>query len=218
MDFWRIYQTASVSENFGEQRLYLRSKDRTHSSLSAVEAQAERIEINGGLSAKYAEGARYVIADDLTYDLLVSFYDVNSSRAVLMRMSSFPDKKSLAAIRGKVGRMRGANLELRAVGLQSGDPTMRDSLREIQGIAKCNLQEADLFGTNARHVVFDLKVGTLMDLLPLNRIFRPDELANKLSLADFGRLRSGLKFEKVGIGRALPSKNASLQHDRPGPK
>lgn len=194
MDFWKAYQTARASGDFGRQRLCLRSRDRVHASLSAVEPCGTRIEINRCIAAAYSEGARYMMAEDLTYDLLVSLYDVNSSSAVLLRASSPLDKKTLAGIGRRLGRMGKPNLEVRAVGLQSGDPAMLDSLGKIQGMAKCDLQEVDLFGTNARHVVFDLKVGMMLDLLPLNRLFRPDELVNGLGLDGFARLRSELQF------------------------
>jgi len=198
MDFWKIYQNARASGDFGQQRLYLRSRDRIHASLSAVEAYGANLDPDRGLSASYGEGTRYVLAKDLTYDLLVSLYDVNSSSAVLLRASSPLDRKALAEIGKRLRRMKGPNLEMRAAGLQSGDASLLDSLGKIQGIAqgiaKCNVQEVDLFGTNERHLVFDLKVGMLLDLLPQNRIPGPGEMVNRLSLEGFGRLRSGLEF------------------------
>ncbi len=194
MDFWKIYQNARASGDFGQQRLYLRSRDRIHASLSAVEAYGADIEINRGLAAEYGEGTRYIMAKGLTYDLLVSFYDVNSSRALLLRASTPLDKKAVAWIRARLGSLRKPNLEVRAIGLQSGDAAMLDSLDRIRGLAKSNLQEVDLFGSNTRHVAFDLKVGMALELLPLNRVYRPDELANRLSPEGFEALRSELKF------------------------
>jgi hypothetical protein len=194
MDFWKVYQNARASADFGQQRLYLRARDRIHASLSAVESCATGLETSRGLFTKYSDSARYVLAEGLTYDLLVSLYDVNSSSALLMRISSPIRGKDLSEIRRRLGRLGRPNLEMRAIGLQSGDRALLDTIEKIHGLAKCNLQEVDLFGDGARHLAFDLKVGMPLDLLLLNRIYRPEELASGLDAEGFGALRSELKF------------------------
>jgi hypothetical protein len=194
MDFWKVYQNERVSDDFGQQRLCLRSRERIHASLSSVESYATNLEVNQAVSANYGEGTRYVLAEDLTYDLLVSLYDVNSSSAILLRASSPIGKKALAEIRSRLGRLRRPNLEMRAIGLQSGDRTMLESIDRIHALANPGLQEVDLFGSSTRHLAFDLKTGMQLDLLSLNRIYLPDELANGLSIEGFGRLRSEIKF------------------------
>src|SRR5271157_1799116 len=140
MDFWKIYQNARASGDFGQQRLYLRSRDRIHASLSAVEAYGANLDPDRGLSASYGEGTRYVLAKDLTYDLLVSLYDVNSSSALILRSSSPPGKRTIAEIRRRLGRLKKPNLEMRAIGLQNGDRAMLDALGRIREVARCNLQ------------------------------------------------------------------------------
>ena len=194
MDFWEIYQNARASDDFGRQKLYLRARDRIHVSLPAVAMRGTGLDMNYGVSAAYSEGKRYVLAKNITFDLLVSFYDVNSSRALLFRATFPPNKKALARISSWLSGLKRPNLEMRVIGLQSGDTTMLDSIEKLHGLTKCNLQEADLFGRNARHVAFDLKVGMPLDLLTLDRIFRPEELVNGLSLEGFGRQRSELAF------------------------
>jgi hypothetical protein len=194
MDFWKVYQNERASGDFGQQRLSLGLRDRIHASLSSVESYSTNIEVNQAVSASYGESTRYVLAKDLTYDLLLSLYDVNSSSALLLRASSPLGKESLAEIRKRLGRLRRPNLEMRAIGLQNGDKTMLESIDKIHALANSALLEADLFGSSTRHLAFDLKLGMQLDLLPLNRAYLPGDLANGLSIEGFGRLRSEIKF------------------------
>jgi hypothetical protein len=194
MDLWKDYQTARASEDFGHQRLYLRSRERIHASLSEVGPYGTILELNNCVFASYGEGTRYVLARDITYDLLVSIYDVNSSSALLFR-ATFPlNKKAFSEVRNRLGRFRRPNLEMRLIGMQNEDTVVLDSIDGLRRLAKSALQEVDLFGRSTRHVAFDLKVGMPLDLLTQNRIFRSDELLNGLSLEGFGRQRSELAF------------------------
>ncbi|VVB77221.1 Uncharacterised protein [uncultured archaeon] len=194
VDFWNVYRKSRATEGFSKSRLYLSARDRIHASLSSVERSALTLDMSKGLALKYDESTRYLIAKDLTYDMLVSIYDVNSSFSVVFRESTILDDSEIARIRRQVAKAGKSNLELRAIGLQNNYSALINSLEDLCKVMKFNLQEIDVFGSGVRHIVFDTKVGMAFDLLPQNRVIGPNDLVNRLSIDDFNKARSELTF------------------------
>ncbi len=195
MDFWNVYERARDNPEFGSSRLYITSRDRIHLSLSSVEKYGTLLGTNQGISKKFSEGTRYIMVKDLTHDLFLSIYDVNTTQSFLMRFSeSIPDALSKKII-GEIKKIRNPNLEMRIIGLQNKDTELLTAPGYFHKLFEPNLMEVDLFGNETRHIVFDMKLGMGFNLLLLNRIYRPQELVSTLSLEDFNKNKSEFKFE-----------------------
>ena len=146
MDFWGIYKNSEMSPGFGQARLTLCARDRIHISNSAIADYCTPIGPDTGFSRKYDERSRYVLAGDLTYDLLVSIYDVNSSRAFLLRLSNPLSEIAFKRVAATIKSLARPNLEMRVIGLQNGATGPLGTVRELIKHAKFSLQEVDIFG------------------------------------------------------------------------
>ena len=185
MDLFRPY-SASIS-TMGKERLLLNTGIRHHASLAQIESRSMSLEKSHGVSFSYAEERRYILAKNITFDLFVSIYDVNSRSGIALRLSKPADKKEFSLITKRIRRIKDANIELRAIGLQNGWRGYAKSVNDIYGVSSSHLMEIDLFGTDKRHIALDLKTGTSYDLFLENRIYRPGELANSEKEEDFQR-------------------------------
>ena len=194
MDFWRVYEAEKAKQEFGSGRLYITSRDRIHQSLSAAERYSTLLSMNQGVSKKFSEEARYVIAKDLTHDMFVSLFDVNTTQTVLLRFSQPLGADALRKAAAPMRRLAKPNLEMRVIGLQDQDTELPVSIELLRTELKPALAEVDLFGGETRHIAFDLKLGMSFNLLLLNRIYRPHELANAQSADDFAKSKAELKF------------------------
>jgi hypothetical protein len=194
MNFWSIYEAEKGKPGFGSVRLRIASRERIGLSLSTVEKYGMLLGMNQGAERTFSEEARYLLAKELTHDMLVSIYNVNTTQTYLLRFSEALGEPVVRKILDEVRRARKPNIEMRAIGLQNKDVELLGSLERLYLTLKPSLMELDLFGDETRHIAFDTKLGMSFNLLLLNRIYRPHELANTLSLEDFGKRKSELKF------------------------
>ncbi|MEM3841250.1 MAG: hypothetical protein QXN59_00955 [Candidatus Micrarchaeaceae archaeon] len=129
----------------------------------------------------------YSNAKNLTYDMLLSVYDFNSGMTAIARFEVF-GQSILSQFNTFIKSLKKPNLEARIIGLQSTSPTteVRKSLDMINRFG-ISLNEVDLFGENMRHISIESKRGMSMDLLLLNRVYRPGELKNTQTYEQFKR-------------------------------
>lgn len=195
MDFWSAYIKKRDENDFGSKPVLLSSGERYHTSVAAVDGKCIELLPGFAFFKDYNTSNRYVIARELTFDLLLSFYDVNSKRILVARPTMPFVKKDVEGIKYILGRwMNRPNLEIRAIGLQDGDTSMLsaiDLMQELNG----SLVELDLFGNQTRHIVMDMLTGKPFSLLLLNRIYRPGELNNSLPRDEFDKKRSKLNLQ-----------------------
>ena len=129
----------------------------------------------------------YINVSNLTYDMLLSIYDFNSGRIAVARFDRFSDE-TRSHMQGFVRSLKKPNLEARMIGLQDGHG-LDDASKALDFINKnaISLNEADLFGTDIRHISIETKRGMSMDLLLLDRVYRPGELKNAQTYEQFLR-------------------------------
>ena len=154
--------------------LTLNFKDRPHISKSKMDenGSCEYLEKEGVLQIRYDEkiGKRYIAAPNLTNDLLVSVYNINSAELFVARISNFDAAK-------EIEKIKGGNLEARMIGLQNNQNyEIVKSLIKLFERKNIPIMEADLFGNQIRHVAIDAHQGMSLNILLLDRIYRPGEL------------------------------------------
>ena len=193
MDLWPAYEKRRLQPDFGKERLVLDTGQRWNASVAQISDRCYELAYGKGKMLEYSEEQRYVIAKDITFDMLFTFYDVNTRNAAVIRCSSLLGNDGLAPIRGFFSKLRRPNIELRAIGLQSEKP---EGIRELEMLRKAvggHFIEIDILGNETRHIALDLKTGMSYSLLLLNRIYRPGELNNHTKAEDFQLLE--LSFE-----------------------
>ncbi len=191
-----------VKKEFGTRRLVLSSKtsvialNRPATSLSAIDMKSKNIDLNSVSFFQLDEmDGRYIIARDVTFDLLASLYDINSRSAVLLRATWPLDSGDLGKIKAMIGKLRRPRIEMRVIGLQNGNTNLMKVVDELYNAVKGSLIEVDLFGNLTRHIAIDLNTGMSYDVLLEDRIYRPGELANKIKEEDFKSKQSKVKFK-----------------------
>ena len=201
MDFWDALGAQRAKAGFGSERLVLSSKssvialNRPHTSLSMVKDKGTDLGINQAATAKFAETqSRYLIASGLSYELLLTIFDVNSMSGIAMRIGKPLDKSELEVLGKKIASFGKANLEMRAIGLQSGDSSTLAAVDQVRKLCKAKLIEVDLFGTLSRNVAFDLRTGTCYDILMLDRAYKAGELVNGVKPEEYKASLSKLNF------------------------
>jgi hypothetical protein len=194
MDFWDMCIRLSNNLDFPSKRVLLNTLDRHHASLEMIEDRSTELQMNSAMMIKYREDMRYVLIKNITFDVLISFYDVNSQSALLIRPSADLDKNSIEQINRRLSNLKKPNIEARIVGMQNNDDSMADVVKAMYMLKKGRLIEVDIFGSNVRNIAMDLKTGALYDLLLLNRIYRPTELANTVTKQQFSEKISKLGF------------------------
>jgi hypothetical protein len=177
---------------FGKSRYLMAGKERPHISRSKLLANdsTEFLKLGEQRLVPYGgwEGQRYVAAEGLTYDFLMTFYDVNSPRAFAARL--FDAREVDRTIRKGLKAVESArpNVEARIIGLQNDEEHV--FLKHVvdflvkKGV---RLIEIDLFGGDIRHVALDLKTGASYNILMEDRSYRPGELINPMTPDDFSR-------------------------------
>lgn len=201
MDYWNAKNSETLKKGFGMQRMVLSSKtsviayNRPHTSLSMVINRAREIARGTAFAQKFElSGTRYVLAKDLTYDLFVSLYDVNSKTGVFVRPTYPLDSGEIKKLNGMIGKLKKPNLEIRTMGMQNGDITLTRVVDELHNAIKADMIEMDFFGNTARHVALDLKTGMSYDVLLLDRIYRAEELLTLEKRNEFDAKVSKIKF------------------------
>ena len=172
--------------------LYYRgSKPRPNMSRSALDADknGRYVELGSFEAISYnPRKERYVAVVNLTYDALISLYNVDSRELGICRFYRFDDSPR-RAIEGFLKRMSRApaNIEVRLIGFQSGQDAPLHEIMDFVKKRRLRLVEIDLFGANVRHVSIDSMLGSDFDLLLEDRIYRPGELKNVTTLEQFER-------------------------------
>ncbi len=192
MDLFSAYSEA-ISSNT-DARLYLSTGRRQHASIAQIESRSIPLEKSKAISIRYSEKKRYVISKSITFDMLLTMYDVNSRSMFAIRPTLPMGTKEVGQVQKLIGRIKNPNFEIRAIGLQNGWRGYAKSLNDIYRISKGHCMEVDMLGEEKRHIAIDLKTGLSYDLLLENRIYRPGELKNDEKEEDFQSNVSTLSF------------------------
>ncbi|MGI0100372.1 MAG: hypothetical protein ACREBH_01450 [Candidatus Micrarchaeaceae archaeon] len=167
-------------------------KDRPHVSKSKIDMYSNSVYIGVGKShtLRYsgALDTRYMAATDMTFDMLISLYDINSRTLLVHRFYMYDGsiKKGMLSMVSSLKAHR-PNIEARVIGRQNS----QESYVALEGIAdffisnKIKLVEADIFGNSIRHVAIDAKLGTSYNILMEDRLYRPGELISSMTLENF---------------------------------
>ncbi|MHB1829899.1 MAG: hypothetical protein ACYCO0_00735 [Candidatus Micrarchaeaceae archaeon] len=193
MDLWNSYKERALGD-YAASALKLNTGERKYTSLKMVEEKARELEINTALFQHYDESRRYVTAKNLTYDLLLTVYDVNTRSTLAARITRELGKDDWVKLRSSIRKVENPNFELRVIGLQNNFVEPLAGLDVFYKELGCTLMEIDLFGNNVRHIAFDAKTGVPYDLLLANRLYRPGELVCQLSRDKFSSGEGQLVF------------------------
>ncbi len=177
--------------NLGSGQFYASYKKRPHISKSAMEREiAYAVGLNESRELSYdALGARYLYANGITYDMVLSLYDINAKQLFFGRFFYFSAiARQVAAWLSKRKR---ENVEARAIGMQNNEST-EELMHMLQAIKGTSLMEADLFGTLERNIAIDCMLGMSFDVLLSDRLYKPGELDCHISLDDFKKANAKL--------------------------
>lgn len=196
MDLWNSYIKMKGS-GFGTGRIELRTGTRWNASIGSVVDKSRELPINNALFQHYDEGSRYILAKDITFDLLLSIYDVNSGSVLAARITNNLNATEWSRIFAMLRVVKVPNFEFRLIGLQDGCTAGLGAAEQLRKRLAGRFVEFDLFGTNIRHIAIDTKTGVPYDLLLLNRLYRAGELAcqaKKEDLVDGVRPQAHLAY------------------------
>ena len=191
VDFFKAYLDAKKRQGFGNTQIRIASAERPHVSLSSLRGNFIEIKYKQSTIVEYAE-KRYVLVKSLDYDLLISVYDVNTSRVFAFRAAKQEDMKKL--LYNFLKRLKKPNLELRAIGMQNlregygADLLANIELAYTALKPNVRLVELDLFGNETRHIAIDTKTGSSNDVLIYDRFYKPGELTTQTSFEQFQSL------------------------------
>ncbi|MEM0148371.1 MAG: hypothetical protein QXY10_02135 [Candidatus Micrarchaeaceae archaeon] len=161
-------------------------KDMPHISKSAMQRTGGYAELKIGASIviNQASKQRYVYASNVIYDAILSLYYVNAQLLFVGRFFSFSGiskdvEEWLKPLKGKE-----RFVEARLIGMQDASPIeeLQKAMEAIKGVP---IMEADLFGSDIRHIAIDSKLGTSFFVFELDRAYRPGELSCNVSIEDF---------------------------------
>jgi hypothetical protein len=169
-------------------------KPRQHVSASKIEEHENVKYIGNGerLSYKYQSplDARYIGFKDLTYDFVLSLYEINSKSAFVLRSYGAPRsfEKDIGTYMHSLNKVKRPSIEGRLIGMQNGqEHTLVSDILSLLSKRKIDLYEVDLFGNTKRNIALDMHTGTTFDILVYDRIYRPGELVNTLTEEQFQR-------------------------------
>lgn len=192
MDVLTSYKDMAIGD-FYTRPLRVATGNRQHTSLGKVSGMGLELKTGTCISV-LPHGTRYVNSANITHDLLVLIYEVNSRSAIVARLSKPFAGSDVSRIVRMASNWKRPNIELRAIGLQNGDAEMCGSVEMLANHMKGHFMELDLFGTEIRHISVDLKTGVPYNLLLLNRAYRLGELTCTLSKDEYENTRSNLVF------------------------
>jgi hypothetical protein len=192
LSFEKFLDQEMANDNFNKAQYIKNSKERQNLSKIRLDSDSGCTYLSVGelYTGKYSEltGPRYVACLDITYDILLGIYDDNNKLIAIYRHTRVaPDAQLI--IEKMIRTARNANFEARLIGMQDGQSQylINDDLALLKKF-RIPLFEIDLFGTDLRHVAFDLKTGISFDVLVENRLYKPGELVNKTTLEQFERV------------------------------
>ena len=201
MDFFGALEKQKFGKEFGTAQIVMSSKasvfalKRPHTSLSMVADSSKELLNNQASSCSFAKSDfRYILAKEISFDLLATFHDVNSGNSVLIRTAMPLQNADLSKIKGVLGSWRRSNIEMRLIGMQNGAANFAKIAEQLRKLSKASLIELDVFGGMKRHIAFDLKMGASYDLLLLDRTYRAGELNNDIKADGFAAQGQKLMF------------------------
>lgn len=166
-------------------------KDRDHVSRVKIDAysNARYLKVGEYHIGRYENevSMRYVAATQMSYDTLISVYNVNTRDMLVFRVFKLD-----AAALGLMGkfvdkqmRLR-PNFEVRIIGMQNNEDHLHIyPLIDYLVLKKLPVVEVDLFGSETRHITMDMKLGMGFNVLMENRLYRPGELVNNATMEQF---------------------------------
>ncbi len=183
---WMALQKEKLMQDFSSKKVLLSTKPRKHISLSTIVNKNIELEMSKAAFLRYNKLAavRYLIAKNITFDLLFTLYNVNSFELLAFRISKMLNNADIALIKKSIKNMKRPNLEMRVIGMQNGNAELFSSIEKVRNITNAEIIEIDLFGDEIRNIAIDLKNGSSYDLLLLNRLYRPGELINNTKFED----------------------------------
>lgn len=204
MSFERLLERDSAREDFGSSAYIHTFKNRPHISIVDVESYKSCIylNINDSHIIRYNPNSeRYIGCTYMSYDLLFSMYDVDTSALFAVRFyyTDSVVNRAEAFIR-EFGRR---NIEARIFGMQDGQrvPDIRGILNWISK-RSIPVYEVDLFGSQMRHIAIDARSGTPFNILLENRLYKPGELNNSVNISDFKQaLNNGSDLNRIWRAR-----------------
>ncbi len=177
--------------NFGKQPYLKTFKKRPHISKSKLDSYSNCTYMKTGdvfAHSRFNElTGRYAASVSLTYDILVSLYDVNTRSMAAARFMEF-GRPVHDHFENFLRSLKRPNIEVRVLGMQDNQ-----GASAMYGVAdfiaqnKLALYEIDLFGKDTRHIALDMSTGMSFNILLQDKIYKPGELANKMTLEQFER-------------------------------
>ncbi len=195
MPFNEAFFEAYKSKNFGQSQFIRNNKERQHISVSKMEEHDDIMYIDVGKFSEYrytgTTDKRYLGFKNVVFDFIFTVYDIDSGSAFIARLykkDQEQHKRLLQEMDRYLKSKKRSNFEARIIGLQDGeDYSYTEEIIDILGKRKIAFYEIDLFGSEVRHVAIDMRIGTTYNMLLLNRVYRPGELANNLTEDQFSR-------------------------------
>ena len=203
MDLWEYFSKLAEKSVFAEEKIFLGSRkstylpnDRAHSSFSAIADEFREIKLGEIFFQKMSENIRYIYAKDISYDVFVSIYSVSHEEGLFFRFGTPINKAEQKMVKKLYSKLNDKHIEVRVIGMQSKQQNAKQMVGSLDFINKLGnrLVEADLFGGDLRHVAIDLKTGLSYNILINNAVYKPGELANKISFDEFSKSIAGLKL------------------------
>jgi hypothetical protein len=189
LSFEKFLEKDVLYANFNKIRYVKSTKERQHVSKNVVESPSDAYTLGINKIQVYRFGGpaypKFVVCAPVTYDTVLSIFDVNKGVMLLYRFYKF-DRGISASIEKMLKTAKNSNFEARLLGMQTNQPFA--DLHEALGLLgrnKIAISEADLFGNETRNLAYDLKNGMEYDILMENRPYKPGERVNVLSIADF---------------------------------
>jgi hypothetical protein len=179
------------------------SKERVHISKSKIDAYSNALYLKVGKSERIhynvESSKKYIAATNMTYDVIITIFDVNTQNAFAYRFFKYDSllKVNATAFITSLAKSK-PNLEGRIIGMQNNQDFYFVINEIIEFFISHNIKivEIDLFGTNTRHIALDTKLGQSYNVLLEDRLYRPGELANSMTIENF---ESELKKEELDV-------------------
>jgi hypothetical protein len=207
LSFEKLFKDDLTSKDFSSARYVRDYKGRPNISKSALDADSNTTYLDnlGTWTTRYVDAlsVRYVSVLNLSYDFLVSFFDVNTHESLVCRtFRSDAATKSLMTKYLSLMKPKKPNIEARIIGMQTGqDYSNLYDLAELIDSHRVQLVEVDLFGSDVRHVAFDTKLGMSFEVLVEDILYKPGEFRNTMTLEQFER---GMSIAHDETGTPLP--------------
>ncbi len=189
MSFEHLFKD-KIKGEINKSEFIMSSKERPHISKAKIDmySKARYVGVGSFEYIRYVNelDERYLAATDISYDTVLCIHDVNTSKTILYRFFEFDEllgAKLLSQVRSLTPR---PNLEIRIIGMQNNqDFSFLNEISDFIIGNRIKLVEVDLFGDSTRHIAIDTKLGMSMNILMENRIYRPGELANSMTIENF---------------------------------